>query len=218
MSQEIKDDELLPLSGIQHFAFCERQWALIHIEGQWEENLSTAEGRLLHKHVDDLFFHETRPGVRIERSIPLFSKKLKLYGVADLLEIFRDSNDPPTVTYNLVEYKRGKPKPDHRDEVQLCAQAICLEEMRNVRLDQGAIFYGKIKRRHDVTFNDELRCLVKQLVDKMHRLYVLGKTPLPVSGKKCENCSLKQVCVPALSNIGDKAGSYNRSILEELSD
>lgn len=217
MYREINDDELLPLSGIQHFAYCERQWALIHIEGQWAENLSTAEGRLIHKHVDDLFFHETRPGVKIERSIPLFSKKLRLYGVADLLEIHKSSSDP-SIKYNLVEYKRGKPKPDQRDEVQLCAQAICLEEMRNVDIGQGTIFYGKTKRRYDVKFNGELRCLVRQLASRMHLLYALGETPQTVSGKKCDNCSLNNICLPVINDIGGKVGTYNESILRELCD
>lgn len=119
------DEDLLPLSGIQHFAYCERQWALIHIEKQWAENVRTVEGKQLHERVDDPYFNETRTNIKIVRSVPLVSRFLGLYGVADVIE-YQQTSYP---SFRIVEYKRGKPKQDDRDEVQLCAQAICLEEM-----------------------------------------------------------------------------------------
>ena len=159
----------MPLSGIQHFAFCERQWGLIHIENQWVDNLLTAEGKILHQRVDDPYLTETRGEVKVVRSIPLVSKTLGLYGVADVLELQRLPGDSTVVRYSIVEYKRGKPKPDDRDAVQLCAQAICLEEMLGLTLDHGYLYYGQTRHRHRVDFNMTLRGRVKDLSAQMHR-------------------------------------------------
>ena len=147
------DDELLALSGIQHFRFCKRQWALIHIERQWDDDLSTTEGRFVHERVDDPFFNESRGDIMVSRSVPLVSYGLGLYGVADVIEYVRSKNGVPIPgheglwTMNPVEYKRGKPKIDERDEVQLCAQAICLEEMFDLRLEGADFYYNEIRRR-----------------------------------------------------------------------
>ena len=214
MVSSYHEEDLLPLSGIQHFAYCERQWALIHVESQWIENLGTAEGRLLHQRVDDPYFTESRGDVKIERAIPLISTTLGLYGVADLMEIHQ-KHDNAGVSYSIVEYKRGKPKPDDRDEVQLCAQAICLEEMRGIALGHGYMYYGKTKHRHHVTFTTELRGRVLLLSKRMHYLYAKGETPKAVKGKRCKNCSMSDICLPKLGNIGRKVEQYIANLVEE---
>ncbi|MBS3947872.1 MAG: CRISPR-associated protein Cas4 [Dethiobacter sp.] len=224
---DYSEDDLLPLSGIQHFAFCERQWGLIYVESQWVENLRTAEGRLLHQRADDPYFMESRGDVKTVRSVPLLSKTLGLYGVADVIEIHQCSphgerglknrtDDASGMRYNIVEYKRGKPKPDDRDEVQLCAQAICLEEMLGITLDYGYMYYGEIKHRHQVDFDDTLRERVKVLAEKMHLLYTHGITPPAVKGKWCKNCSMEDICLPKLGRSGKKAAMYMAGLLEEM--
>lgn len=209
------EEDLLPLSGIQHFAYCPRQWALIHVESQWLENASTAQGRIVHHRVDDPYFTETRGSVKTERAIPLISWQLGLYGVADLLEIHKRENRHK-VTYSLVEYKRGKPKPDDRDEVQLCAQAICLEEMRSTAIKSGDIYYDMIKNRHRVEFSKHLRVRVRELARAMHACYEEGLTPAAVKSRKCLNCSMANICLPKLGKMGPKAGSYIAGLVREL--
>ncbi len=209
------EDDLLPLSGIQHFAFCERQWGLIHVESQWVENLRTAEGRLLHQRVDDPYFTESRGDVKTVRSVPLMSKTLGLYGIADVIELHRNAGDMTEMKYSIVEYKRGKPKPDDRDEVQLCAQAICLEEMLDITLDYGYMYYGETRHRHRVEFDEALRFRVKTLTEKMHLLYIHGITPPAVKGKRCKNCSMEGICLPKLGG-NKKAEMYMAGVLEEM--
>ncbi|NMD43782.1 MAG: CRISPR-associated protein Cas4 [Firmicutes bacterium] len=211
-----EEEDLLPLSGIQHFAFCERQWGLIHVENQWVENLRTAEGRLLHERVDDPYFTESRGEVRIIRSVPLQSRSLGLFGIADVLEIHRNQDGQSSSAYSIVEYKRGKPKPDDRDEVQLCAQAICLEEMLGMTLVYGYMYYGETRHRHRVEFNDQLRTRVKILADKMHLLFAHGITPPTVKGSHCKNCSMKDVCLPKLGGSGKKVEIYMATIVEGM--
>ena len=210
------EDELLALSGIQHFAYCERQWALIHIEGQWVENLLTAEGRLLHQKVDDPYFSESRGDVKTVRSVPLLSKTLGLYGVADVIELHRNADDASDKKYSIVEYKRGKPKPDDRDEVQLCAQAICMEEMLGITLDFGYMYYGETRHRHRVDFNNVLRERVKLLAEKMHFLYAKGETPPAIKRKRCRNRSMVDICLPKLGMGGNKTETYMASMFDEM--
>lgn len=209
------EEDLLPLSGIQHFAYCPRQWALIHVEGQWLENASTAQGRILHQRVDDPYFNETRGLIKTERAIPLISWQLGLYGVADLLEIQKRENGHKVI-YRLVEYKRGKPKPDDRDEVQLCAQAMCLEEMRSASINSGYIYYDMIKNRHRVEFSKHLRERVREMSQVMHTCYEQGLTPAAVKSRKCINCSMANICLPKLGKIGPKAGTYIAGLVREL--
>ncbi len=216
ITQHYDEDDLLPLSGIQHFAYCERQWGLIHIENQWVENLRTAEGRLLHQRVDDPYFMESRGDVKTARSIPLVSKTLGLYGIADVVEIHRITGNISDMRYSIVEYKRGKPKSDDRDDVQLCAQAICLEEMLSITLDFGYMYYGETKHRHKVELNDLLRTRVKTLAKKMHQLYAQGITPPGVKSKRCKNCSMLDICLPKLGKIGKKVGVYMSNVFEEM--
>jgi len=210
------EEDLLPLSGIQHFAFCERQWGLIHVETQWAENLRTAEGRLLHQAADNPYFTESRDNVKTVRSVPLLSKMLGLYGVADVIELHRKTDDTTSIKYVLIEYKRGNPKSDDRDEVQLCAQAICLEEMLGITLEYGYMYYGETKHRHKVEFNAGLRERVKMLAQKMHHYFAKGETPFAVKDKKCKNCSMVDICLPQIANCSKKAGKYMSAVFEEL--
>lgn len=183
----------LPLSALQHLLFCERQCALIHLERLWEENRFTAEGRVLHGKVDE-GRGESRPGRRITRSLQLRSEVLGLHGVADVVELVRrpDGGWQPFP----VEYKRGKPKAHDADLVQLCAQAICLEEGFGVPVPEGALFYGQTRRRLDVVFDDGLRELTQRTAARLHELIATGVTPRAIREKKCEACSLLEVCLP----------------------
>jgi len=181
------EDDTLPLSGLQHLAFCPRQWALIHLEQAWVENRLTAEGRLLHERAD-LPGQTRRDSVRTARGMWLECRRLRLTGRADIVE-FRPEPYP-------VEYKRGKRKPNDCDAVQLCAQALCLEEMLGQPVPQGAIFYGDPRRRQEITFTPELRDRTEQLAGTMHRLYRDRKTPPAQPGPHCRSCSLVNVCLP----------------------
>ncbi len=180
-------DDALPLSGLQHLAFCPRQWALIHLEQAWAENRLTAEGRLLHERAD-LPGQSRRANLRTVRGLLLHSLRLRLTGRADIVE-FRPEPFP-------VEYKRGKRKPTDCDLVQLCAQALCLEEMLSVSVPAGAIFYGEPRRRIDVDFTAALRGRTEQLAATMHRLYAAHETPPALPAKHCDRCSLIDTCLP----------------------
>lgn len=197
------EEDCLPLSGIQHIVFCPRQYSLIHVEQQWEENIYTFEGRVMHDRVDDPFFFESRGVLLITRSVPLISYKLGLYGVADVVEFHQCQSNGITLQGRSgrwlpypVEYKRGKPKRDDRDQVQLCAQAMCLEEMLGVAVPEGALFYGKTKRRQVVELDQQLRRRVVELSKMMHELFEQGITPKPVKTKACDSCSLVDICLP----------------------
>jgi CRISPR-associated exonuclease Cas4 len=183
----------LPLSALQHFAFCPRQCALIHIEQQWLENRLTAEGRVLHDHAHE-GGAESRTDLRIARAVPLESATLGLHGIADVVEFHRR----PGGTWQPfpVEYKRGRPKHRPIDSVQLCAQAICLEEMLGVAIPAGAIFYGATHRRQDVEFDDPLRRETRRIATAVHALVALGRTPAPEFSPKCGSCSLLELCRP----------------------
>lgn len=197
------ESDLLPLSGLQHLLYCERQWALIHIEQQWEENRLTAQGRSLHRTVDEAP-SESRVGVRIVRSLPLRSLRLGISGKGDVVE-FPSSGSAPVP----VEYKRGRPKRGLWDAVQLCAQAICLEEMLNVDIDEGALFYGAPRRRSMVTFVSGLRLRTEQAAARMHDLYERGTTPPPAyESRKCDRCSLIEVCQPKALQDHAFAGAW----------
>ena len=187
---EAAEDALIPLSALQHYLFCPRQCALIHVEQVWAENAATAEGRLLYDRVDAAG-GETRPGVRIARGIQVRSLALGVSGRADVVE-FRGT---PARPYP-VEYKRGRPKPHHADEVQLCAQAICLEEMCGVEVPEGALFYGAERRRTRVGFDQELRALTARVAAEARTMIAAGRTPPPVSTKACRSCSLVDACCP----------------------
>ncbi len=224
------EEDWLPLSGIQHMAFCPRQFALIHVERQWIENPLTFEGRMLHERTDDPFSFEARGTILIARSVPLASPVLGLYGVADVVEFHRcdtghDHDKMTGVGIALhgrdglwipypVEYKRGKPKPDDCDEVQVCAQAICLEEMLGTSINEGALFYGKTRRRQSVRFDMAMRARVMDLCRSMHELYAAGTTPAATRSRACESCSVADVCLPEAFPRGS-ARRYLQGILSD---
>ncbi len=187
------DDDLVMISALQHYAFCPRQCALIHVEQVWTESGLTAEGRIMHEKVHD-GGDELRGGVRIARGLPLRSLRLGLVGIADVVE-FHKAGKGRWQPYP-VEYKRGKPKPDHCDAIQLCAQALCLEEMLSVAVPTGALFYGKTRRRADVLFDEALRQETEDTAKKARDLIAAGITPPPVYAKRCERCSLIGDCMP----------------------
>ena len=187
------EDDLIMLSALQHLVFCPRQCALIHIEQIWQESGLTAEGRIMHERVHEQD-HESRGSVRIEYGLPLRSLRLGLVGKADVVEFRR--LDKGSWQPFPVEYKRGKPKVDHCDMIQLCAQAICLEEMLVVSVPSGAIFYGRTRRRLDVSFDDNLRKETEEAAKRAHDLIDSGITPPPVYEKRCESCSLIGECLP----------------------
>jgi len=216
-----EEEDCLPLSGIQHFAFCRRQFALIHIERQWVESTLTYEGRTMHERANDPFVSESRGTVLITRSVPLLSRVLGLYGVADVVE-FRlcvDGGVPLEGREGLwrpfpVEYKRGRPKADDTDAVQLCAQAMCLEEMLNVRVPEGALFYGQTRRRQGIRLSQALRDHVTQLAREMHDMYDSGQTPPPVWTRACKRCSLRDICLPKVARNKD-VERYVRRMIED---
>ncbi|HHV62961.1 MAG TPA: CRISPR-associated protein Cas4 [Firmicutes bacterium] len=216
------EDSLLPLSGIQHFAFCPRQWALIHIERQWSENLRTVQGRHLHERVHSSIATEARGEVVIARSLPLVSYRLGLYGVADVVEFQLASSSEPGIVLpgregrwypRPVEYKRGRAKPDDRDEVQLCAQAMCLEEMLKIQVAAGNLFYGKTQHRVSVLFGPALRKRVESLARQMHETFEKGVTPPAPTDVECKLCSLMDICIPDITRKKRSIEKYIRACL-----
>jgi CRISPR-associated exonuclease Cas4 len=203
------ESELLPLSALQHYLFCPRQCALIHLEGIWEENRLTAEGRLLHERADTTT-RERRGDILIVRGLWIRSLRLGLAGRADVVEFHRhETGERPFP----VEYKRGKPKSGMEDKVQLCAQALCLEEMLQVEIPDGALFYGSQNRRLNVILNAELRRLTEQTASDVHTLLDGEATPAPKPGPQCANCSLVDQCLP--DRVGKKASQYLQALLRE---
>ena len=202
------EDDLIQLSALQHLVFCERQCALIHIEQVWSENLFTAEGRIMHDKVDTAN-RESRGSIRIEYGVPMRSLRLGLIGQADVVE-FHKTGDK-WIPFP-VEYKRGKPKIDDCDRVQVCAQALCLEEMLNVKISEGALFYGQTRRREDVIFDEKLRRETEEAAKKVHVLIESGITPKAEYSKKCKKCSLLELCLPKASS---KASSYLAKAMEK---
>jgi CRISPR-associated exonuclease Cas4 len=205
------DDDLLPLSALQHLVFCERQCALIHVEGQWQENPLTFEGRQMHERVDR-DAGESRRDVRILRGLTLVHRGLGLAGRADVVELHRDAAGVPVPGVPgrwrpfPVEYKRGRPKAHDADRVQLCAQALCLEEMWSADVPAGALFYGQTRRRDDVAFDAVLRAATVEAARRVREILESGETPSARKEKKCARCSLLDRCRP--DAIGRSASRY----------
>jgi CRISPR-associated exonuclease Cas4 len=221
MKSEYTQDELLPLSGIQHFVFCRRQWALIHVERQWQENALTVEGKLLHKRADNPFFSETRKGVITARSVPIASYRLGLAGVCDVVE-FTESPEGVHLPGHSglyaaapVEYKRGHEKRDPCDEAQLCSQAICLEEMLSTTIPLGYLYYGETRHRTAVELTAELRDLVRSMSEEMHAYFQRGYTPRVKTSKACRACSLADICLPELQENVVQASKYIQQEIEK---
>ncbi|MBZ4670505.1 MAG: CRISPR-associated protein Cas4 [Oscillospiraceae bacterium] len=213
-------EDYLMLSGIQHFCFCKRQWGLIHIEQQWSDNLLTVEGDILHKNVHDIGFDEKRGDKIVVRGMAINSAELGVSGVCDVVEFMR-SEDGVSIfgregKYKVipVEYKRGKPKENDADRLQLAAQAMCLEEMLCCKIEKGFLYYGEIRRREEIVFDDEIRQKTVSMIKEMHGYFERGYTPKTKRTKSCNACSLKDICLPGLQkNIS--AGKYIRERLDE---
>jgi len=211
------DDELLPLSALQHLQFCERQCALIHVEQLWVENRFTAEGRILHDHVDS-GGRESRKKIRVEFSVPLRSLSLGLIGKADVVEFHKEKiADGKSIWRPFpVEYKRGKPKKNNCDRIQICAQALCLEEMTGCDVHEGALFYGKTRRRKDVAFDQNLRQETMETAVRLHDLVKERKTPLPQFTAKCRHCSFIDLCLPEKVGGQRSARQYLNKLIGDI--
>lgn len=202
------DEKLIPLSALQHYAFCPRQCALIHNEQVWAENFLTAQGQQLHSRVDS-GEPETRKGIKFERGVQVAAHSLGLTGKMDLLE-----KDLSTGKITPVEYKRGKPKPSDWDEIQLCAQALCLEEMTGQTIKEGALWYHQTRHRHVVVLSEQLRLRTQEVITEVRALFASGKTPAAKYEKKCDACSLVDLCNPkTLQN--DKSAEYIAQLFAE---
>ena len=219
---EYTEDDYLMISGIQHFKFCRRQWALIHVEQQWAENVHTVIGELMHKKVHDPYLREKRKDTIIVRALPVSSKTLGISGECDVVE-FHKCQDGISLfghrgLYSVfpVEYKKGKPKVSEEDKLQLTAQAMCLEEMFSAEIREGAIFYGETKRRELVQFSNELRKEVQEMFEEMHQYYKRGYTPKVKKTKACNACSLKEICVPRLEKTPSVSDYIERKLKENI--
>jgi CRISPR-associated exonuclease Cas4 len=212
------EKEYLPLSALQHILFCRRQCALIHIEQLWEENLFTAQGRVMHERVDR--GDQTGRGkIKIEYGLPLKSARLGLTGKADVVEFNRTDSSIQKWAPFPVEYKRGKPKKDLSDKVQLCAQAICLEEMINIEIPSGALFYRKTRRRLEVAFDEELRHKTMEAAEQLHAMIKSGITPPPEYAKKCDTCSFFSFCMPkAMEKKRTVSAWLNRMVRKDIDE
>lgn len=217
---EYKEEDYLMLSGIQHYAFCRRQWALIHLEQQWKENEYTIEGELFHKRAHDAYFTEKRKDIIITRGLPVHSRKMGVSGVCDIVE-FEKSEEGISLfghrgLYKVypVEYKKGSPKDTEMDILQLTAQAMCLEEMFSCEITEGAIFYGETRHREIVLIDETRKKNVCETFEEMHQLYNRRHTPKVKWSKSCNGCSLRDLCLPRLGKAVS-AGAYIDQVIGE---
>ena len=216
---ENNQEDFLMLSGLKHFAFCKRRWALVHIEQLWQENTLTLDGHYMHERVHDAGFTESRGSPLLSRAMPVRSQHLRITGECDMVELHRNADGIPIHgrdglwTLYPVEYKRGKPKEGTEDALQLCGQAMCLEEMLCCEIPRGALYYGEPRRRTEVDFTPELRREVTALLSEMHDLYRRGYTPKVKPSKSCNACSLKELCLPKLMR-NRSVSSYLRGAME----
>lgn len=198
------EEDWLQLAGLQHFVFCRRQWALIHLEQQWEENLRTIDGEFFHERAHDEQFKERRGDLFTVRGLRIFSRELGVSGQCDVVEFRRSDEGIPLNGHDgkwkpyPVEYKRGKKKTNLSDQLQLCAQAICLEEMLCCSIMEGALFYGEERKREKILLTDDLREQVRTTAEQMHDLYSKRYTPRVKTSKKCGACSLREICLPQI--------------------
>lgn len=217
---EYNEDDYLMISGIQHFKFCRRQWALIHIEQQWAENVHTVLGEQMHTKAHDPYLGEQRNGVLITRAMPISSRIMGVSGECDIVE-FHECEDGIKLhghrgLYRIfpIEYKKGKPKYDEEDILQLTAQAICLEEMFAAEISSGAIYYGETRKRENVDFTEQLRTQVRDMFQEMHQYYERRYTPKVKWSKSCNGCSLKDICLPKLGK-SVSVRSYIKNAMKE---
>ena len=209
------------LSALQHYAYCRRQWGLIFLEQQWAENVHTVVGELMHKKAHDPYLTEKRKDVLIVRALPVSSKIMGVSGECDIVEFHKCEDGIKLFghrgLYSVypIEYKKGKPKESDEDQLQLAAQAMCLEEMFLTEIPEGAIFYGETRRREQVEFTEELRGEVRSIFKEMHEYYKKNYTPKVKTTKACSSCSLKDICLPKLSKAGS-VKSYVHRMLEDV--
>lgn len=214
------EEDYLQLSGIQHFSFCRRQWALIHVEHLWRENVRTVEGDLLHERVHNDNKTEKRGDLLIVRGLPVKSRTIGVSGICDVVEFHRSEAGVNLVGHDgkwlpfPVEYKRGVPKSIDADRLQLCCQALCLEEMLAIAVPAGALFYGEPRRREAVTFSSSLRENVRNAFEEMHEYLRRGYTPKVKTGPYCRSCSLNEICIPKLCKNRSVATYVNNRIGE----
>lgn len=217
---EYQEEDYLQLSGLQHFAFCRRQWALIYIEKQWTDNYHTVDGNIMHEKAHDAEVRESRGDIVITRCNSIFSAELGISGQCDVLEFHRSAagislSDRKGLWQPYpVEYKRGRPKESNADRLQLCGQAMCLESMLCCDIPEGAIYYGQTKHREIVCFTSELRDEARKLLLEMHELYAKKHTPKVKMSKKCDACSLREICLPKLK----KAKSVTKYLQTAMED
>lgn len=218
---EYGEDDYLMISGIQHFKFCRRQWALIHIEQQWEENAHTVIGELMHRRVHDPLLAEKRKGTIIVRALPVSSREMGICGECDMVE-FRRCEEGIRLhghrgTYSIypIEYKKGKPKVTDEDKLQLAAQIMCLEEMFSAQISEGAIFYGETRRREAMEMTEDLRREVKNCFREMHQYYDRQYTPKVKYNKSCNACSLREICLPKISKVKPVKTYISQMLREE---
>lgn len=220
MTAPLPEEDWLALSGLQHFAFCRRQWALIHLEQLWADNLRTVEGELLHQKAHNADAAEKRGDLLVLRGLRVFSPTLGITGACDVVEFSASPTGVPLAGRTglwqpyPVEYKRGTTKQTDADRLQLCAQALCLEEMLCCQIPAGALFYGQPRRREVVEFTPELRASVKDLLAQMRDLAQRGHTPKVKPGKFCNACSLKELCLPGLLRKTSARGYLQNRIRE----
>ncbi len=217
------DEDMLQLSGIQHYVFCPRQWALIHLDQQWTDNRLTAEGSMLHANVDNPTLRETNGSPTITlRGLRIASPRLGLTGIADAVEVEPFPDAPRSKKALLrskrfavmpVEYKRGRPKTTDCDRIQVAAQAIMLEEMLGVKVGQGAIFYWEVRHREYFDITDAMRADVERCSQEMHSILATGLLPAAHKTSSCRSCSLVDLCLPALSK--KSAATYLNTMLHE---
>lgn len=217
-------DDYLLMSGIQHFCFCRRQWALIYLEQQWAENLRTVEGQLLHERCHDDSFREKRGDLLTVRGMRVISHRLRLTGACDVVEFRADPDGVPLQGQEgrwlpmPVEYKHGTPKENDADRLQLCAQAMALEEMLVCEIPRGALFYAETHRRELVELTPELRQKTLKMAVEMNDYFVRGYTPKVKPGKHCNACSLKSICLPVLCSRADPVSYLRAHIFESEED
>lgn len=218
--KEYTDEDLLMLSGLHHFAFCKRRWALVHLENQWEDNVKTVEGNIMHEICHDTDFSESRGNLIIIRGLYLSSYKLGVTGQCDVVEFTLRNDEKGAVLFGRkgtwdvcpIEYKKGKPIAGLTDISQLCGQALCLEEMFACKIDYGYLYYGETRKRQKVIFTNELREQVKAMINEMHEYYRRGYTPKVKTTPKCKSCSLKELCLPKLCRNISVSNYYAKNL------
>lgn len=217
-----QEEDYLMISGLEHFGFCRRQWALIHIEQQWAENSRTVDGAILHEKAHNPDLKEKRGELLITRGMKVFSANLGISGECDVVEFYNSEKGISLYGYDglwqpyPVEYKRGAPASGEGSALQLCAQAMCLEEMLCCDIAEGALFYGEIRRRDIVQFTEELRQRVKDYLVEMHDYYAKGYTPKVKMRKNCNACSLKEICVPKLTKTKSVKAYLQKKVEEDI--